>query len=60
LIPDGTINLYSILSRSREAGLVSVELMCACRLLDTLMIPTLTYGSEIWGVELGLLDLKTG
>jgi hypothetical protein len=27
-----------------------------CRLFDTMMRPTLTYGSEIWGVELGLLD----
>jgi hypothetical protein len=27
-----------------------------CRLFDTLIKPSLTYGSEAWGVELGPLD----
>jgi hypothetical protein len=27
-----------------------------CRLFDTLTRPSLTYGSEVWGVELGPLD----
>jgi hypothetical protein len=46
--------VHSIMRRSREIGLVFPKLMC--RLFDTLMRPTFTYGSEIWGVELGLLD----
>jgi hypothetical protein len=54
LIQAATVKLHSIMRRSREIGLVSPKLMC--RLFDTLMRPTLTYGSEFWGVELGLLD----
>jgi hypothetical protein len=40
--------------RAKEIGLQSPRLLC--RLFDTLIRPSLTYGSEIWGVELGLLD----
>ncbi len=54
LIQAAMVKLHSILRRSREIGLVSPKFMC--RLFDTLLRPTLTYGSEIWGVELGHLD----
>jgi hypothetical protein len=32
-----------------------------CRLFDTLIRPSLTYGSKVWGAEVGMLDHdKTG
>jgi hypothetical protein len=58
LIQAAPVKLHSITRRSREIGLVSPKLMC--RLFDTLMRPSLTCGSELWGVELGLLDGKAG
>jgi exonuclease III len=54
LIKAATVKLHSIMRRAKEIGLQSPRLLC--RLFDTLIRPSLTYGSEIWGVELGLLD----
>jgi exonuclease III len=59
LIRAATVKLHSISRRAREIGVLSPKMMC--RLFDTLIRPSLTYGSEIWGVELGMLDHdKTG
>jgi len=54
LIVAAIVKLQSIMRRAREIGLLSPKLMC--RLFETLVRPSLTYESEIWGVELGLLD----
>jgi hypothetical protein len=54
LIKAAAVKHHSILRRAKEIGLLSPRLLC--RLFDSLMRPSLTYGSEIWGVELGLLD----
>jgi len=54
LIKAATIKLHSIMKRAKDIGLQSPRLLC--RLFDTLMRPSLTYGSKNWGVELQLLD----
>jgi hypothetical protein len=54
LITAATVKLHCIIRRAREIGVLSPKMMC--RLFDTLIRPSLTYGSEVWGVELGPLD----
>jgi hypothetical protein len=49
-----TVKLHCIIRRAREIGVLSPKIMC--RLFDTLIRPSLTYGSDVWGVELGPLD----
>jgi hypothetical protein len=54
LINAATVKLHCIIRRAREIGVLSPNMMC--RVFDTLIRPSLTYGSEVWGVNLGPLD----
>jgi hypothetical protein len=53
-ISAATVKLHCIIRRARGIGVLSPKMLC--RLFDTLTRPSLTYGSEVWGVELGPLD----
>ena len=50
--------LYAMQARCRELGITSPKQICM--MFDILVKPVLTYGCEVWGVDLILQDLNNG